>query len=55
VRADGDSADSVLEAVKKTKYGSDANIIGEVRESHPSMVLLRTVVGGTLLFDIVKS
>jgi hydrogenase expression/formation protein HypE len=43
----GDSTDQVFEAVKKTKYGSDAKIIGEVRESHPGMVLLRTLVGGT--------
>ena len=43
----GDSADKVLETVKKTRYGADAKIIGEVRESHPGMILLKTMVGGT--------
>ncbi len=43
----GGSADSVLEAVKKTRYGADAEIIGEVRPSRPGRVLLRTLVGGT--------
>lgn len=42
-----DDADSVLAAVKSTKYGKDAAIVGEVREDHPGMVLLRTLVGGT--------
>jgi len=37
----------ILEAVKATKYGKDACIIGEVKEERSGMVLLRTVVGGT--------
>jgi len=40
-------AKAILEAVKTTKYGKDASIIGEVKEERPGMVLLRTVVGGT--------
>ncbi|OGD53629.1 hydrogenase expression/formation protein HypE [Candidatus Bathyarchaeota archaeon RBG_13_60_20] len=43
----GDDADRVLAAVKATKYGRDAEIIGEVRGDRPGMVLLRTLVGGT--------
>ncbi len=43
----GETADGVLEAVKKTKYGKGAAIIGEVRRSRPGLVLLRTLVGGT--------
>ncbi|MCW4049612.1 MAG: hydrogenase expression/formation protein HypE [Candidatus Bathyarchaeota archaeon] len=42
-----ESAKAILEAVKKTKYGVDAEIIGEIREDRPRMVLLRTLVGGT--------
>ena len=42
-----EDADVILEEVKKTKYGKDAQIIGEVREDRKGMVLLRTVVGGT--------
>ncbi len=46
VVASGD-AERILAAVKGTKYGKDAEIIGEVREDRKGMVLLRTVVGGT--------
>jgi hydrogenase expression/formation protein HypE len=42
-----DTAEAVLSAVKKTRHGVDAEIIGEVREGRPGSVLLRTVVGGT--------
>jgi len=41
------SAADVLEAVRETKYGVDAEIIGDVRAERPGMVLLRTLVGGT--------
>lgn len=43
----GSDAEGVLRAVRATKYGRDAEIIGEVRGDRPGMVLLRTVVGGT--------
>jgi hydrogenase expression/formation protein HypE len=43
----GEDAENVLRAVRSTKYGADAEIIGEVRGDRPGMVLLRTVVGGT--------
>lgn len=42
-----ETADGVLEAVRKTKYGEGAAIIGEVRRTRPGLVLLRTLVGGT--------
>jgi hydrogenase expression/formation protein HypE len=42
-----DDAEAILEAVKATKYGKDAMIIGEVKDERPGMVLLMTVVGGT--------
>ena len=43
----GEDAEATLEAVRATKYGTDAQIIGEVRADRPGMVLLRTLVGGT--------
>lgn len=42
-----DDAPSILNAIRSTKYGKDAAIIGEVREDKAGRVLLRTVVGGT--------
>ncbi len=45
--ASGETADDVLAAVKNTKHGADAAIIGEVKRERPGSVLLRTVVGGT--------
>ena len=41
------TAEGMLEAVRKTKYGREAAIIGEVRRTRPGLVLLRTLVGGT--------
>lgn len=43
----GETADAILGRVRETRYGGEAEIIGEVRSSHPGDVLLRTLVGGT--------
>ncbi len=40
-------AEKILKAVRETKYGADAEIIGEVKSERAGLVLLRTVVGGT--------
>ena len=40
-------AEKILNAVRETKYGADAEIIGEVKSERAGLVLLRTVVGGT--------
>ena len=40
-------AEKILRAVRETKYGRDAEIIGEVKSERAGLVLLRTVVGGT--------
>ena len=42
-----DKADAVLEAIKATKYGVEAAMIGEVKPDRPGMVLMKTLVGGT--------
>jgi hydrogenase expression/formation protein HypE len=44
---DPDDAERVLDAVNKTRYGSGAEIIGEVRSDRVGYVLLETLVGGT--------
>jgi hydrogenase expression/formation protein HypE len=42
-----EKADPVLRAIKATKYGVDAAIIGEVKAERPGMVLMKTQIGGT--------
>jgi len=42
-----ETAEDVLEAVRGTRYGGEAEIIGEVRGERLGYVLLRTMVGGT--------
>jgi hydrogenase expression/formation protein HypE len=46
------SAEKVLEAMRRDQYGKDAAIIGEVRSDPPARVLLHTPLGSTRLVDI---
>ncbi|MBN2046778.1 MAG: hydrogenase expression/formation protein HypE [Anaerolineaceae bacterium] len=46
-----DEADAALEAMRQNQYGERATIIGEVKETDPGRVLLRTLIGGTRLLD----
>lgn len=48
-----EEADSALKAMRETKYGAHAAIIGHVEESHPGQVLLKTPIGGTRLLDLL--
>jgi len=43
--------EKVLRAVKKTKYGKKACVIGEVTTEHPKEVVMKTVVGGSRLVE----
>ena len=44
-------AEEVLGAVRKTKYGKDAQIIGEAKKEKPGYVFLKTVVGGVRVLE----
>jgi hydrogenase expression/formation protein HypE len=46
-------ADKVLSAMKKTKYGADAAILGRVIGTGKSQVRLKTAIGGTRLVDML--
>ena len=48
-----DSAQSVLAAARRTRYGEEAAIIGEVVEGKPGRVLMRTGIGGTRVVDML--
>ena len=46
-------ADKVLEVMKKTKYGTDAVVLGRVIRARRSQVRLKTAIGGTRLVDML--
>jgi hydrogenase expression/formation protein HypE len=51
-----DQAEAALAAMRATKYGQDAAIIGEVSETAPERgprVTLRTAFGGTRILDML--
>jgi len=49
---DSNQAENVLQKIKMTQLGKDAEIIGEVKADNPKKVLLKTVVGGTRFIDM---
>jgi len=51
IAVDPAKSHEVLAAIRKTKYGRKASIIGEVTKDHPKNVLLETVVGGRRLLE----
>jgi hydrogenase expression/formation protein HypE len=44
---------AVLERMRQHSLGRDAVIIGEVVETHPGMVLMKTGIGGTRVLDVM--
>ncbi len=47
---DGKAADPIVELLRKTRYGKNAAVIGEVTEGAPG-VLMKTVIGGLRAVD----
>ncbi|MFX1345864.1 MAG: hydrogenase expression/formation protein HypE [Promethearchaeota archaeon] len=43
---------NILEKIRSTHIGKDAEIIGEVKSENPKRVLLKTLVGGTRFVDM---
>ncbi len=52
---DSQKAEEVLSVIKKTRYGSDAQIIGEVIAEPKGKVLMRTGIGGTRIVDMLAT
>jgi hydrogenase expression/formation protein HypE len=46
-------ADDVLNAMRTTRYGEEAVIIGRVQSGPPSRVLMKTVIGSTRIVDVL--
>ncbi len=49
---DPNKAEIILNKIRKTNIGKDAQIIGEVKADNPKRVLLKTIVGGTRIVDM---
>lgn len=47
-----DHSNLILEKIRSTQVGKNAEIIGEVKSVNPKRVLLKTVVGGTRFIDM---
>jgi hydrogenase expression/formation protein HypE len=48
-----EDAGRVVDAMRSRPEGREARVIGEVVEAHPSLVVLRTVVGGARVVDML--
>jgi hydrogenase expression/formation protein HypE len=46
-------AEAVLTAMKKNPYGQEAALIGEVKTENPGKVVMKTVIGGRRLMDML--
>ncbi len=48
-----EDADGILEAVRASKYGKGAAIIGEVTAEHPGRVVMKTILGTSRIIDML--
>ncbi len=48
------SAEAVLEVMKKNRYGVGSTVIGRVVADHPGRVLMKTLIGGTRIIDMLS-
>jgi hydrogenase expression/formation protein HypE len=46
-------AEAVLAAMKKNPYGRDSAVIGEVKAENPGKVVMKTIIGGKRLMDML--
>ena len=49
---DSNHSKNILEKIKSTQIGKDAELIGEVKADNPKKVFLKTIVGGTRFIDM---
>jgi hydrogenase expression/formation protein HypE len=47
-----ETADKILETIRKTSIGAEARIIGQICASHPKMVVLKTQIGGSRIIEM---
>ena len=49
----GEESGAALNAIRSSPYGKDAAVIGRVESSPAGRVLLRTIIGGTRILDVL--
>ncbi|MFK5854661.1 MAG: hydrogenase expression/formation protein HypE [Bacteroidota bacterium] len=49
-----EDAEKVLESMKKSPFGKEASIIGEISEDHKGMAWLETIVGGKRVIEMLS-
>jgi hydrogenase expression/formation protein HypE len=49
-----DAAQSILSMMQQTRYGEDAQIIGEVTNSHPKRVIMKTKLGTSRIVEMLS-
>lgn len=52
--APGEDADKIIEAMQKCPEGKNAVIIGEIVDDHPKIVLMKTLIGGKRVVDMLS-
>lgn len=52
IAADPDHSKNILNKIKSTEIGKNAEIIGEVKAENPGRAFLKTIVGGTRFIDM---
>lgn len=48
-----EAADDVLRAMRRTRYGEEAVVIGEARAAPPGRLLMKTAIGSTRVVDVL--
>jgi hydrogenase expression/formation protein HypE len=51
IAVEANQADAVLDVIRSTKHGKEAQIIGEARDDRPGLVVMKTEVGGSRIIQ----
>ena len=52
--ADAKDAEKIVEVMRKTEFGENAAIIGEITENHPGKSIIETSIGGQRIMDMLS-
>ena len=52
--ADPESTGSIVKALRQSKYGTEACVIGKVTAEHPGRVIMQTRLGALRIIDMLS-